>query len=186
MYLCCKYTRTDLDVDLYPSLLNPELAETWCYYLGTIFPPDKKRSSILFGNSGLIYRVTYRGNTTEREVIPWDTLPGLIELKNLVEAITKQKYTVCAVQCYPNGRVGIDPHRDKEMVAGTRIAGLSIGAERNIEFTRMYHAPVTIRLRSGSLYVMNPPTNQRWLHSITKDPTVKTPRYSFTFRDYAE
>jgi alkylated DNA repair dioxygenase AlkB len=184
MYLCCKHTRPDLDVDLYPTVLNPELAGVWYQYLERIFPPEQSRTSMLFGDPGLVYRVTYQETTTEREVMPWDTLPAMPELKDLVSKMTGQKYTVCAVQCYPNGRIGIAPHRDKEMVAGTRISGLSIGAERTIQFTRLGHEPVSLRLPSGSLYVMNPPTNQKWLHSIIREARVKDKRYSFTFRDY--
>lgn len=184
MYLCCQYAKPDLDVTLYPNLLNSELAAAWYGYFEQIFPPEKTRTSMLFGDPGLIYRVTYQNSTTEREVYPWDTLPALPQLKELVSKITRQKYTVCAVQCYPNGRIGIAPHRDKEMVAGTRIAGLSLGAERTIEFTRAHHESVSIKLPSGSLYVMNPPTNQKWLHSITKQSEIKDKRYSLTFRDY--
>lgn len=185
MYLHCKYTRPDLDVDFYPGLLNADLAAAWCLYLDSIFPKEYKRTSMLLGDPGLIYRVTYQGSTSETEVLPWDTLSGLPELKSLVEKVTNQTYTVCAIQCYPNGRIGINPHRDKEMVAGTRITGISLGAKRSIQFTRLYHDPLTIPLPSGSCYTMNPPTNQKWLHSIIKQPEVKVPRYSLTFRTYA-
>ena len=191
MYLHCKYTRPDLDVDFYPNLLNSDLAKTWCLYLDSVFLNNSKavakeytRTSMLFGDEGLIYRVTYQGSTTETEVLPWDTLPALPELKKLVERVTQQEYTVCAIQRYPSGRIGIGPHRDKEMVAGTRIAGLSFGAQRTIEFTRAYHDPFDIPLPSGSLYVMNPPTNQKWLHSIIKQSKIKEARYSMTFRTY--
>lgn len=184
MYLCCKYSRPDLDVDLYPNVLTPDLTAAWCSYLDQIFPVEESRTSILFGDPGIVYKVTYQSHTTEREVFPWDTLPGMPELKSLTSKLTGQEYTVCAVQCYPNGRIGIAPHRDKEMIAGTRIAGLSIGAVRTIQFTRTGYEPVSIKLPSGSLYVMNPPTNQKWLHSIIREARVKEKRYSFTFRDY--
>lgn len=184
MYLKCQHQGNDFDVDLYPQLLTPELAQGWYDYLDAIIPHETHRNSTLFGNPGLIYRVTYRDVTSESEVLPWSDLPALAELKSLVEKITEQTYTVCVIQRYANGRVNINPHRDKEMVLGTRIAGVSLGATRTISFTRTYHEPVNIPLPSGSLYVMKPPTNNMWLHSITKEPSVKTPRFSLTFRDY--
>lgn len=184
MLLRVKHKRPDLDVDYYPNFLNEELANAWYQLLESIFPMDNSRTSMIFGNEGLIYRVSYRGNTTETEVLPWSDLPGLFELKNLIERVIDQKITVCVIQKYPNGKVGINPHRDKEMVAGTRIAGVSVGAPRSIEFTKLNQEPVCIKLGSGSLYVMNDPTNQRWLHCIRKDSKIKNPRYSFTFRDY--
>lgn len=184
MYLRCQYKQADLDVDLYPQLLTPDLAQAWYLYFDSIMPQTTNRSSILFGDEGLIYRVTYRNVTTESEVNPWTSLPALPELKSLVDKITNQTSTVCVVQRYNDGKVGINPHRDKEMVFGTRIAGLSLGAQRTIQFTRSYHEPISISLPSGSLYVMNPPTNQKWLHSIVKDTKIKEPRFSLTFRDY--
>lgn len=185
MYLHCQYKRPDLDIDFYPNLLDTTLSNMWCQYLDSIFTKEQRRTSILFGDKGIIYQVSYQGITKNTEVIPWDTLPALTDLKCLIEKITKQKYTVCAIQCYPTGKVGINPHRDKEMVAGTRIAGLSFGATRIIEFTRSQHESIDIPLPNGSLYVMNPPTNQKWLHCITKQPEITTVRYSMTFRDYA-
>lgn len=185
MHLKCKYSRPDLDIDLYPSLLNKEVADAWYIYLKALFSENSgTRTSMIFGDTGLIYRVTYQGITTETEALSWNTLPGLLELKTLIESIIKQKLTVCIIQCYPNGKVGIGPHRDKEMVPGTIIDGLSIGATRTIEFTRQGYEPVRIKLPSGSNYVMNPPTNDKWLHSIIREGKIKECRFSCTFRNY--
>lgn len=184
MHLKCSYQRDDLNVDYYPNLLGEKLASEWYNYLEIKFPKSNGRSKILFGDEGLIYKVSYQDVTNNIHVLPWNQLPNLFELKQLIETITGHKYTVCSVQCYPNGKVGINPHRDKEMIAGTSIAGLSLGAKRTISFTRNNYDPVSISLAPGSLYVMNPPTNQKWLHSIVKDSKIKEPRYSLTFRNY--
>lgn len=186
MYLRCKYTRPDLDVDYYPGLLNKELADKWTVYLETVFPKEHKRTSMAFGDPGLIYRVQYRDVTNERLVLPWESLPALPELKSLIEKITKQTYNVCIIQCYPNGKVGIAPHRDKEIKLGDKIAGVSFGAIRTLQFTRTQHDTLNIRLNSGSTYVMNSTTNQKWLHSITRQSEVKEARYSLTFRTYKQ
>jgi alkylated DNA repair dioxygenase AlkB len=179
------YFDVDFHVDVYNNLLTEELSVMWFGYLEKLFVDDndKRRKSVLFGEKGLIYTVTYRGTVSHTEALPWDTVPVLNYLKNLVEKITGQQYSVCVIQRYPNGKIGINPHRDKEMVQGTRICGLSLGAERTISFTRC-QKKIDIPLPSGSLYVMNHPTNQKWLHSIVKDASIKTPRLSLTFRDY--
>jgi hypothetical protein len=69
---------------------------------------------------------------------------------------------------------------------GTTIAGLSVGAERSfkIDFPNYSNlSPLEIKLFHGSLYVMEPPTNDHCYHSIPLDPSVSQIRYSFTFRD---
>lgn len=188
MFLKCQYQDgIGLDVDYYPHFLDPELATKWYQYLIDLFPTTgyNRRSTLLFGNPGLVYKVEFRDTTSYRPVLPWSELPALFELKTLVEAVTGYKYTVCAMQYYPSGKVGINPHKDKEMVAGTRICGLSLGTPRTLSFQRAGVLPTPISLASGSLYVMHPPTNQKYTHAILKDPTIETGRISLTFRDYA-
>ena len=196
MRLKCKYRNyEDLNVDFYPNLLSQELAQGWYNYLEYLFASEsnsKHRETLLVGDEGTIYTVSYRpkeGTTRNNPVQSWDSIPYLLDLKCIIEKVTEQKYTVCAIQRYPNGNIGIAPHRDKEMVTGTSIAGLSLGAVRTISFSKGYYNyqsldPINIPLYSGSLYVMNPPTNQKWVHSIIKDPNVNESRISLTFRDY--
>ena len=202
---CLPPRKEALDVDYYPNFLSSELAKQWMEYLLAYFSESSSRSTLIVGDPGLVYSVRYRGATSHRESYPWSDLPALIELKNLAESVTQQKYTVCVIQYYPSGKVGIGAHRDKEMVFGTRICGLSLGSTRTISFqsTATYpgsmssssgaaassagtssSAPIEIALEAGSLYVMNPPTNQKYTHAILKDPKIKEPRISLTFRDY--
>lgn len=193
MYLKCQYVRDNLNVDFYPSLLNKELSDLWFTYLLQYIPVTGRRKATLFGDDNLIYTVTYNGETSHRPVLSWLSIPGLLELKNLIEALTKERITVCILQCYPDNNVGINPHRDKEMGPGTKICGLSLGATRTLSLTRSGHEPLNISLPSGSLYIMNPPTNDKWLHSIPKvSETLKRKqinpqdniRFSLTFRNY--
>lgn len=180
------YHDKDLDVDYYSKLLTHYLSQIWYNYLHNLFSQQKKRTSLLFGDTGLIYKVTYQDLETRRLAMPWSNLPALHELKALVEKVTNQIYTVCIVQYYPTGRIGIFPHRDREMVPGTRIAGLSLGAKRTITFSRDNHNSTKIELEPGSLYVMKGSTNDRWAHSIVKDLTIKEGRISLTFRNYRD
>jgi alkylated DNA repair dioxygenase AlkB len=175
-----------INVDFYPSLLTTEQSKEWYRVFDKtrhLQRYEGKRTGVIFGDEGLVYKVTYRGKTNNRPVKSWDYLEGMREMKKYVEEITGQTYTICAVQRYPNGKVGIAPHKDKEMVAGTRICGISLGATRTISFGKGDKV-FKLDLPSGSMYVMNPPTNQDFTHCIERDSSVKFPRYSLTFRDY--
>ena len=84
---------------------------------------------------------------------------------------------------YPSGNVGIGRHRDREM-GGRTIACLSFGADRTLTLTPFKYLHEKERryaLPSGSLYVLLPPTNVHWMHSIEKDNTTIA-RISLTFR----
>ena len=192
-----EYKAPNLSVDYYPKILTTLEIDHWYRKLEDRFS-DSSRST-MFGNEGLIYTTVYRGETNHYQVEPWTSIPGLIDLKQKVEELTGETFTVVAIKCYVNGKKGIAPHRDKEMIEGTKIAGLSFGSKRTLTFTKPFdlyaHQPhhtrqtydtISIPLASGSLYVMNPPTNQKWLHSIEKDSTVKLPRFVLTFRNYVE
>ena len=100
----------------------------------------------------------------------------------MVEEITNEKYNICVIQRYPSGKVGIKKHRDKEMKLGTTISGLSLGATRKLKL-EYYDKNIEKDLLSGSLYVLNPPTNSYYTHCIEKDSTTE-PRISLTFRNY--
>jgi hypothetical protein len=175
-----------LDVDFRQQFLPPAVAEKFYHHLEELLPIKAGRQSLVIGDPGLIYRVEYGGHISERPVAAWDLIPGLTELKNLVETTIKSKVTVCIIQRYHDGRVGIRPHKDREMVPGTKIAGLSLGATRRLEFSRRGYQTVALDLPSGSFYVMKGKTNEEWLHAITLDPMVEISRISLTFRTYRD
>jgi hypothetical protein len=74
---------------------------------------------------------------SHRPVLPWADLPRLRdEVLQRAAIIAQETFTVCIIQVYHTGKTGIDPHRDKEMVRGTMIAGVSLGAERRLHMSR--------------------------------------------------
>lgn len=107
----------------------------------------------------------------------------LFDLKKIIEKETKDTYTCCVIMRYPHGKIGIGKHKDKEMIAGTTIAGLSLGSTRSFEFTYGTKKHL-LKLLSGSLYVMKPPTNTFWTHEIKQDIKIDQARISLTFRNY--
>jgi alpha-ketoglutarate-dependent dioxygenase alkB family protein 2 len=179
-----KYECPGLEVDFYPNFIPSEAAETWFQYLEQTLVHAGRRTSTIFGDEGKQYVVNFTNGTRISNCIPWSSLPSLSELKTLIEQTTGQKYTVCVMQRYPTGKVGINPHRDKEMIPGTMIVGLSFGATRTLTFSRNGYDSVSIKLPAGSLYVMQHPTNQYWSHCVETDSSVTTTRISLTFRNY--
>ena len=101
----------------------------------------------------------------------------------MVEDVIGEKMTVCAIQCYPNGPIEIKKHYDKEMKFGTKICGISLGSQRKLELSR-FEKTHELQLPHGSLYVLNPPTNNNWMHAIPPQPEVHGARISLTFRNY--
>lgn len=177
-------TRANLDIDLH-QLLDATTANTIYQQLEKEVVWSKpitngRRVNQTYGNAGLVYEINFRGKIVRRHTTLWT--PTILHLRALVSNITKEEYNFCVVQRYPNGNVGINPHKDKEMVLGTTIAGISLGATRVLTMSN-YHESISIPLPSGSLYVLKPPTNTYWSHSIEKDSTILQPRISLTFRN---
>lgn len=150
---------------------------------------ENRRSNVTFGETGLIYAVTFQENTVYRKAISWDTYPCILKLKKKVEATTintaPNGYNFCAIMRYPSGNVAIKKHRDKEMVHGTSIVGISVGSTRRLQLTPPYEFkkyPTILHLTHGSIYCLLPPTNDRYVHEILKDTDAGV-RYSLTFRN---
>lgn len=179
-----EYRASGLSFDLYRDFLSPqesvELYQHLIMYSKLKTYPNK-RSNCTYGDKGLVYTIKFsNGGESLRRAIEWD--PRIRVVKNKLEQITNQVYNVCVVQHYPSGNIGISPHRDKEMTPGTTICGLSLGQERLLTLQNRKHK-LEVNLNPGSLYIMRPPTNDFYSHSIEKDET-KQPRISLTFRNY--
>jgi alkylated DNA repair dioxygenase AlkB len=142
--------------------------------------PSKKRNGAIYGDLKE-YVITYRGQIIKKPVYPWNV--EFKELRNKIAETTEQKYNTCALQIYNSGQVGIKPHRDKEMNAGSKISSISLGETRIMRFERSGFEPIDIVLDKGDLCIINYPTNNYWLHSIPTDNTTKS-RASLIFRNF--
>lgn len=186
-----------LDVRFFRQLYSPERAREIFEILEREIQWSKsitkgRRTNQTYGNEGLVYKVSFGGygdrplKEVERIAQPWTDVSILLALKKDVQLTTGEDYNFCVIQRYPSGKVGINPHRDKEMVSGTTICGLSFGATRKLTLTPpKFFGDETDRsftLTPGSLYILCPPTNDKWLHSIEEDETTE-PRISLTFRN---
>jgi alkylated DNA repair dioxygenase AlkB len=142
--------------------------------------PSKKRNGTIYGDIKE-YIITYRGQIIKKPVYPLNS--EFKELRNKITETTEQNYNTCALQIYNSGVVGIKPHRDKEMNAGSKIASISLGESRVMRFERSGFEPLDIMLDKGDLCVINYPTNNYWLHSIPADETTQV-RASLIYRNF--
>lgn len=100
-------------------------------------------------------------------------------------------FNYCVCNLYVDGCSGVNWHSDAEphLVAGSPIACVSFGSQRVFSLakipTSLSQTPepsLNVRLESGSLLVMAGATQQHFLHAISKEASVREPRFSLTFR----
>ncbi|KFM58277.1 Alpha-ketoglutarate-dependent dioxygenase alkB-like protein, partial [Stegodyphus mimosarum] len=94
-------------------------------------------------------------------------------------------YNYALLNFYPNGLAQISPHKDDEKCLDLQsdIPTLSLGAVREMHFTRPHFAPIKVTLEHGSFVLIKPPTNQFWYHGIPVQSSVMKGRISVTFRN---
>jgi alkylated DNA repair dioxygenase AlkB len=114
--------------------------------------------------------------------------------------IPRPNFNSCLVNKYRDGNDYIKPHRDTHLSFGEEpcIAGVSLGCSRMLEFKRVIknnkvslskkdknreNLNFSIKLNSGSLFLMMGSSQRFWSHGIPKSNDSEA-RYSFTFREY--
>jgi alkylated DNA repair dioxygenase AlkB len=104
------------------------------------------------------------------------------KIKKLIEKISGKKFNFVLINYYEDGSKYIGKHHDDEtsMLHGC-ITGISFGAKRKMVFTYDKYKE-HFYLSSGSLILINEPTNKYYTHEITKDLKCTEPRISLTFR----
>jgi alkylated DNA repair dioxygenase AlkB len=138
-----------------------------------------KRKVAWYGNSDYLY--TYSKAT--KQALTWTK--ELLELKRIIEQITKARFNSCLLNLYHNGTEGLGWHSDDERSIGknTPIASLSFGAERKFSFKhKQTKQMVSLVLEHGSLLVMKDATQMNWLHSLPKSNKIIQARINLTFR----
>ncbi|ARF11741.1 2OG-FeII oxygenase superfamily protein [Klosneuvirus KNV1] len=149
------------------------------------------RKQVAYGDTGTTYN--FAGISVPAK--SWDDQSDIVckVLKNVkkdVENILMRKFNFCLINRYKDGEDSIGAHFDSELGLCTPIyiAGVSLGAIRDVRFTPVNFVPQKIpngfnlQLDHGSLFVIGHPTNSYWKHSIPKRADVNTPRISLTFR----
>lgn len=192
------YEDVNLNIELYENFLSDEEASNLYNIIVNTSAVDDgtkiksgRRVNFTFGDDGVYYDVTFGNRTIRRIARPWSDCPLLKKYRDRLHKFTGSNtgYNYVVVQYYPSGKTQIKPHRDKEMAQGTDICGISIGSTRDLLMIPTYY-PISkgstelyITLNSGSLYILNPPTNESkgWMHSIPPSDTLEG-RVSLTYR----
>jgi len=138
-----------------------------------------KRKVAFYSDPSIAY--TYSSRT--KVGLPWKE--SLIILKHLVESITKETYNACLLNLYHSGEEAMGWHCDneKEIVANSSIASLSIGVTRKFSFKhKVTKETISIQLGNGSLLEMKGTIQQHWWHSLPKSKKITESRINLTFR----
>lgn len=183
------YKLERLVVEVHPEFLSKNEATALYEKLENTAPwkTKNRRTTLTYGNAGVSYSYKFRNQEIHRTATPWEEEEKIYSIKERIRKITNNDYNYVVVQRYPNGKFGINPHKDREMKRGTDICGISLGHEERLlmltppPFNKIDRSPLYIPLPPGSLYILKPPTNDYWMHSIVKDDTIE-PRISLTYR----
>jgi alkylated DNA repair dioxygenase AlkB len=139
----------------------------------------KSRQTASFGKAYNYSGITY-------EEVPMH--PLLVLVVDQLEARLGFRPNNCLLNFYASGEATMGFHSDsiEELVAGTGVAIVSLGAERCITFQykRGQKDEFEYRLASGSLLYMPPQIQQDWRHAIRKQQEASG-RISLTFRQIA-
>jgi alkylated DNA repair dioxygenase AlkB len=127
--------------------------------------------------------IAYTYSSKTKIGLPWKD--PLFILKNIVESLTKQTYNACLLNLYHNGEEAMGWHSDneKEIIANSSIASLSIGASRKFSFKhKVTKETISIQLENGSLLEMKGTIQSHWLHALPKSKKITESRINLTFR----
>ena len=123
--------------------------------------------------------------------ITYDAIPMHSLLTPLVERLEARlgfRPNNCLLNFYETGEATMGFHSDstEELVKGTGVAIISLGAERSITFRSKQDKQIehAYLLKSGSLLYMGPKVQEDWKHAILKQSDTGT-RISLTFRQIA-
>lgn len=138
------------------------------------------RLTAWYGDEGKSYG--YTGITMH----PLAWTDDLLFIKNRIEIISGQNFNSALLNFYRDGNDSVGWHRDNEKSLGIDpvIGSVSFGTSRTFYFRHYKDKKLKekLMLTNGSFLLMAGHTQHNWLHSIQKEPLVKTSRINITFR----
>jgi alpha-ketoglutarate-dependent dioxygenase alkB family protein 2 len=164
------------------------------------------RKQVAYGKTGTEYN--FSGNKVKARSYDNDDEISK-EIKKMINNLNMnlgRQFNFVLINRYADGNQYIGPHSDdeKDLINDYTIAGISLGCERNIIFTKDYkikkqfnstsitkwfnnknddNDEYSLKLENGSLFIMYQPTNKKWKHSIPKVSNCNKIRISLTFRE---
>jgi Alkylated DNA repair protein len=189
---CQKVDLPDADVRLWPAALASDRADAlfatlratiaWTQEDVLIFGVRRRVPRLVawHGDPGASY--VYSG--TPHEPQAWT--PALLEIRDVVETLTGQRYNSVLLNLYRNGDDGMGWHADDEPALGRNpaIASVSLGATRRfrLRHRRRRDAAMALDLEHGSLLLMAGPTQHHYVHAVPKTARNVGERINLTFR----
>jgi len=138
------------------------------------------RLTAWYGDERMSY--TYSGITMQP--LSWND--DLTFIKNKIEVETGYAFNSALLNFYRDGNDSVGWHRDNEKSLGINpiIASVSFGTSRDFHLKHVTDRDLTVKvpLTNGSLLLMKGKTQHHWLHSIQKEPKVRSGRINITFR----
>lgn len=137
------------------------------------------RLTAWYGDSSRGY--TFSGITLK----PNSWIDELLDLKNLIEPVSKVHFNSVLLNLYRNGNGSISWHTDAEKELGKNpvIASLNLGASRKFQLRHQQtKEKIEINLTSGSLLIMQGELQHYWQHQIPKTRKFIGGRINLTFR----
>ena len=128
--------------------------------------------SLSYGYSGILHR-------------PRRLLPEITELMERLSMEMAYTFNSSLANYYPDGLAGLGWHRDDEPELGPSpsVATLSLGATRRMDILHTASGETqSMDLDSGTLLIMEAGFQEEWIHRIARQPGVKAPRISLSFR----
>lgn len=123
--------------------------------------------------------------------VPWTQ--EMASIRDFVNKVSGADFNCVLINKYRSGEDSVSWHADDEPELGPspRIASLSLGATRRFQLKRKpslglqdteLSERVVMNLRSGSLLIMEPGVQERWVHQIAKTKVPVGVRINLTFR----
>jgi alkylated DNA repair dioxygenase AlkB len=137
-----------------------------------------------YGDAGRSY--AYSG--IAHDPLPWTPLLG--DLRRRVEEACGERFDSVLLNYYRNERDSVAMHSDDERELGPEpvIASVSLGETRTFVMrhkTDRSQKARRLALESGSLLLMQGPTQRCWQHGVPKETKPRGPRVNLTFRQLA-
>ncbi|MBE9154261.1 MULTISPECIES: alpha-ketoglutarate-dependent dioxygenase AlkB [unclassified Cyanobium] len=183
-----------LALRFWPSWAGPG-ADRWMEQLRREVP-WKHDSITLFGCTHPVPRLTcwvgdpgcsYTYSGVADPIEPWS--PLLQQLRERVQTAAGCRFNSLLLNRYRDGRDAMGWHADNEPELDPRapIASLSFGAPRSFRLKprapgRNQGKPLVYELGHGDLLVMDPPTQEHWLHQVPRRLRLRQERINLTFR----
>lgn len=155
--------------------------------------PWKQEQIKLFGRQHPLPRLTcwmadpgcgYCYSGLENVVESWT--PTAQTIREQVTKAAASPFNSLLLNYYRTGVDAMGWHADDELELDpdASIASLSLGASRSFRFKAKTNSKInfSLELHHGDLLLMDPPTQDGWLHALPKRLRVQTARLNLTFR----